>query len=149
MLNSCAPGVTVVNIDNGYGAGVFAARVGARSRSGCMTVWVDASAGASGDMLLGALLGAGVPVEVLQAAVDAVAPEPVKLRAEAGHPQRPGRDPVPRRRRRLGDAPDLARHPRACSRRATLDDAVRDLALRAFERLASPRRPCTAPRRRR
>ncbi len=31
MLNSCAPGVTVVNIDNGYGAGVFAARV-ARGR---------------------------------------------------------------------------------------------------------------------
>ncbi len=27
MLNSCAPGVSVVNIDNGYGAGVFAARV--------------------------------------------------------------------------------------------------------------------------
>jgi len=27
MLNSCAPGITVVNIDNGYGAGVFAARV--------------------------------------------------------------------------------------------------------------------------
>jgi pyridinium-3,5-biscarboxylic acid mononucleotide synthase len=25
MLNSCAPGVTVVNIDNGFGAGVFAA----------------------------------------------------------------------------------------------------------------------------
>ena len=33
MLNSCAPGVTVVNIDNGYGAGVFAARV-ARSAAG-------------------------------------------------------------------------------------------------------------------
>jgi NCAIR mutase (PurE)-related protein len=34
MLNSCAPGVTVVNIDNGFGAGVFAARVarGARPR---------------------------------------------------------------------------------------------------------------------
>jgi len=31
MLNSCAPGVTVVNIDNGYGAGVFAARVARRS----------------------------------------------------------------------------------------------------------------------
>jgi len=24
MLNSCAPGVTVVNIDNGFGAGYFA-----------------------------------------------------------------------------------------------------------------------------
>lgn len=36
MLNSCAPGVTVVNIDNGYGAGVFAARVArnARPRNG-------------------------------------------------------------------------------------------------------------------
>ena len=32
MLNSCAPGVTVVNIDNGYGAGVFAARV---ARNAC------------------------------------------------------------------------------------------------------------------
>jgi pyridinium-3,5-biscarboxylic acid mononucleotide synthase len=31
MLNSCAPGVTVVNIDNGYGAGVFAARVARRT----------------------------------------------------------------------------------------------------------------------
>ncbi len=31
MLNSCAPGVTVVNIDNGYGAGVFAARVARRA----------------------------------------------------------------------------------------------------------------------
>ena len=30
MVNSCAPGVTVVNIDNGYGAGVFAARVARR-----------------------------------------------------------------------------------------------------------------------
>lgn len=31
MLNSCAPGVTVVNIDNGYGAGVFSARVARRA----------------------------------------------------------------------------------------------------------------------
>ena len=31
MLNSCAPGVSVVNIDNGYGAGVIAARI-ARGR---------------------------------------------------------------------------------------------------------------------
>ncbi|MGH3444580.1 MAG: AIR carboxylase family protein, partial [Nocardioidaceae bacterium] len=33
MLNSCAPGVVVVNIDNGYGAGVFAARVARQSDS--------------------------------------------------------------------------------------------------------------------
>jgi NCAIR mutase (PurE)-related protein len=32
MLNSCAPGVVVVNIDNGFGAGVFAARVARRGR---------------------------------------------------------------------------------------------------------------------
>lgn len=31
MLNSCAPGVAVVNIDNGFGAGVFAARVARRA----------------------------------------------------------------------------------------------------------------------
>jgi pyridinium-3,5-biscarboxylic acid mononucleotide synthase len=31
MLNSCAPGIAVVNIDNGYGAGVFAARVARRA----------------------------------------------------------------------------------------------------------------------
>lgn len=31
MLNSCAPGVVVCNIDNGFGAGVFAARVARRS----------------------------------------------------------------------------------------------------------------------
>jgi len=31
MLNSCAPGITVVNIDNGFGAGVFAARVARRA----------------------------------------------------------------------------------------------------------------------
>jgi pyridinium-3,5-biscarboxylic acid mononucleotide synthase len=32
MLNSCAPGIVVVNIDNGYGAGVHAARVARRAR---------------------------------------------------------------------------------------------------------------------
>jgi pyridinium-3,5-biscarboxylic acid mononucleotide synthase len=31
MLNSCAPGVVVTNIDNGFGAGVFAARVARRA----------------------------------------------------------------------------------------------------------------------
>lgn len=32
MLTSCAPGVVVCNIDNGFGAGVFAARVARRMR---------------------------------------------------------------------------------------------------------------------
>ena len=41
--------------------------------------WWDCSAGASGDMFLGALVGAGAPLATLQAAVDAVATEPVLL----------------------------------------------------------------------
>jgi NCAIR mutase (PurE)-related protein len=34
MLNSCAPGVVVCNVDNGFGAGVFAARVARRTGDG-------------------------------------------------------------------------------------------------------------------
>ena len=33
MLNSCAPGVAVMNIDNGFGAGVFSARVARAAHS--------------------------------------------------------------------------------------------------------------------
>jgi pyridinium-3,5-bisthiocarboxylic acid mononucleotide nickel chelatase len=44
--------------------------------------WLHCPAGVSGDMLLGALVGAGVPLPVLQEAVDAVAPAPVRLGAE-------------------------------------------------------------------
>ena len=34
MLNSCAPGVAVMNIDNGFGAGVFSARVARAAHAG-------------------------------------------------------------------------------------------------------------------
>ena len=47
-----------------------------------MIGWVDASSGASGDMLLGALVGAGVPVGVIADAVDKVAPEHVAITPE-------------------------------------------------------------------
>lgn len=98
-------------------------------------LWIDASSGASGDMVLGALLGAGVPIEVIRRAVDAVSPEPVTLRQETvtrggfaatrchvevaeSHHHRTWRDI----RAMLLDS-DLA-------------EPVRDLALNVFERLA-------------
>ena len=43
-------------------------------------VWIDASAGASGDMLLGALLDAGAPVEAVAAAIEALDVEPIEIR---------------------------------------------------------------------
>lgn len=43
--------------------------------------WLDCGAGASGDMFLGALVSAGVPLPVLQASVDSLGVEPVRLTA--------------------------------------------------------------------
>jgi pyridinium-3,5-bisthiocarboxylic acid mononucleotide nickel chelatase len=100
------------------------------------TLWVDASSGASGDMLLGALAGAGVPLEVMQRAVDAVSPEPVSLRVEAVT-----RNGFAATRVHV-DVADSAEHRswrdvRTLLLESVLGGDVRDLALRVFERLAT------------
>lgn len=97
--------------------------------------WVDASSGASGDMLLGALVDAGVPLSVIASAVDAVAPEPVDLAAS-----QVTRGALAATRCHVSIA-DSVHHRtwtdvRALLTDAALDGAVRDLALRVFERLA-------------
>lgn len=97
--------------------------------------WFDASAGASGDMLLGALVGAGAPLAVVQAAVDALGVEPIRL--------------VRREVRRAGLAAtkvdvDAARSEerrtwadiRALLDRVDLAEPVRQRALDVFARLA-------------
>ena len=99
------------------------------------TLWVDASSGASGDMLLGALVGAGVPLVTLSAAVDAVSPEPVTLLVEAVT-----RNGFAATRVHV-EVADSAHHRtwreiRTLLLEAALADHVRDLALRVFERLA-------------
>ena len=47
-----------------------------------MIGWVDAASGASGDMLLAALIDAGADEVAIRSTIDAVAPEPLELRTE-------------------------------------------------------------------
>ncbi len=100
-----------------------------------MIGWLDLSAGASGDMLLGALVDAGVPLDVPAAAVAALPVEPIRLVTE------------PVTRHGLGatrvhvHAPSSSEHRtwvevRALLAGADLAPAVRDGALAVFERLA-------------
>lgn len=102
-----------------------------------MIGWLDASAGASGDMLLGALVDAGVPLQVLQSTLDSLGPLGIILEV---HPvTRHGLaaslvrvhvpdDPQPHR-----GLPAI----RTLLASAPLQQPVRDLAIATFERLAA------------
>jgi uncharacterized protein (TIGR00299 family) protein len=97
--------------------------------------WLDLSAGASGDMLLGALVDAGVPLEVLSAAIDALPVERIRLETESTTRHGLGATRV------HVHAPPSSEHRTWASVRALLTDAdlapaVRDGALAVFERLA-------------
>jgi uncharacterized protein (TIGR00299 family) protein len=97
--------------------------------------WVDASSGASGDMLLGALVGAGVPVDALATAVGAVAPEHVAL-----SPERVSRHGFAATRLHVqvadSDTHRTWRDIRSLLADADLTGVVRDRAHATFERLA-------------
>jgi pyridinium-3,5-bisthiocarboxylic acid mononucleotide nickel chelatase len=101
-----------------------------------MTIgWLDLAAGASGDMLLGALVDAGVPLDVPTSAVAALHVEQIRLVTE------------PVTRHGLGAIRVHVHAPESSTRRtwtdvralltdAALPPAVRDGALAVFERLA-------------
>jgi uncharacterized protein (TIGR00299 family) protein len=98
--------------------------------------WLDCSAGASGDMMLSALADAGVPLELMQAAVDSLGTEPVRLSAKrvARHGLAGTKVDV--------EVPEAAndrrwRSIRAMLEGAELDETARKIALGAFARLAA------------
>ena len=100
-----------------------------------MIAWFDCSSGVAGDMLLAALVDAGSDITTMQAAVDAVSPEPVRLRSEMVH--RGGL----RATRIHVEAPESTSHRRWADIRdlladAALEPSVRELAVAAFTRLA-------------
>ena len=101
-----------------------------------MIGWLDCSAGISGDMLLGALVDVGVELALLQAAVDAVGVEPVRLseqlvtRGGIGARKVDVHVDESPRTRTWSDV-------RALLEQAALGDHVHALALDVFARLAA------------
>ncbi len=101
-----------------------------------MIGWLDCAAGISGDMLLGALVDAGVPLALLQGAVDAVGVEPVRLTAQ--DVTRGGLGACKVDVRVADDATTRGwREVRGLLEQAPLADPVRALALDVFTRLAT------------
>jgi uncharacterized protein (TIGR00299 family) protein len=99
-------------------------------------LWVDATAGIAGDMLLGALIDAGAPLDGIQSAVAAVVPGEVALRTSTV--QRSGL-----RALKLDVESRVEDHPhrswariRSMLETAELTTAVRTTALATFARLA-------------
>lgn len=98
-----------------------------------MIVWIDASAGVSGDMFLGALADLGVPIEALQAPLDrldlgiTLGSEPV-TRASLGAVKMHVDVPETRTLRHLPDIVELLQ---------VVDEPVRGSAIGVFERLAA------------
>ena len=100
-----------------------------------MIGWLDLSAGASGDMLLGALVDAGVPLEVPAEAIAGLPVERIRLVAEQTSRHGLGATRV------HVHAPPSAEHRtwadvRALLTEAALPTTIRDGALAVFERLA-------------
>ncbi|MDT5149265.1 MAG: pyridinium-3,5-bisthiocarboxylic acid mononucleotide nickel chelatase [Mycobacterium sp.] len=99
-------------------------------------LWVDATAGIAGDMLMGALIDAGAPLDRVESAVSAVVPGEVALRTSTVH--RAGL-----RALKIDVESRAEDHPhrswariRSMLEDAELPSAVRTTALAAFARLA-------------
>ena len=99
------------------------------------TAWFQCDSGASGDMLLGALLDAGAPLETIQSAVDAVGTERVRLETV---PAVRGGLAATQLRVHVATSPVVRTwaNVRGLLEAADLVEPVRSMALEVFARLA-------------